>query len=780
VGRYKKRRTALHRSLGFGIALAVGLITAISYSISLYLITGFQKEFFFEQMLREAQTFSSAVLNATNHSMLKADAVATANIVKDLSMREGLSYIRIYNHEGTVKYSDRPSDVGRRVDKKAEACFACHYPDKPFTQVSHDKRTRIYYSPEGTRVLGMITPIYNSPQCSNAACHIHPPDRKVLGVIDVTIPLNGFDALVRSTIDKTALIGALTALMVIVTTAGYVTVKVNRPVARLIGWIKSLTLGEPTNEMPIRSKDEFGELARAFNILNARIQRRTRELEKSREEFRTLFEQVPCFISVIDRNFRIVRQNAKMREYFKGTVGMHCYEVYKRQPYKCQECVVEQTLHDGMTYRRQECGINVSGEEAHYLSYTLPVRDSEGELAYAMAIAIDIGDRVKLEKELQVSIDFQTNLIENSIHGIVATDENGRLNVFNRAAENLFNYSAAAVIGDTEIEKYFPQQFVEMIRSSLAGEKIEPTGLIAQEAIVPSSTGERIPVRFSGVVLYDDSEVAGSVGFFQDLRTFKRLEREKADADRLAVVGQTVAGLAHGIKNVLQGLEGGLYVVETAMEDHDDALLDRGWQMVQNNIRRISALVKDLLSYSKERTPEYEEVDPNALAEEVCALFDLRAQEESIQISREFDPDLDTIVIDQRGIHTALANLVSNAIDACEADSQKHDHLVVVRTGQGSNDSVVFEVSDNGTGMDEEAQKKIFSVFFSTKGSKGTGLGLLVTSKIVQEHEGEISFESSPGVGTTFTINLPRRRTDQASLLKTVRDEEPESDALNT
>jgi len=780
VGRYKKRWTVLHRSLGFRIALAVGLITVISYSISLYLIMGLQKEFFFAQMLREARTFSTAVLHATNHSMLKDDSLATANIVRDLSMRENISHIRIYNQSGVVKFSDSASDIGTKVNKEAQPCFGCHAKDRPLAKVTDEQRTRVHYSPEGNRVLGMITPIYNSPKCSSADCHVHSPDQKVLGVIDVAIPLQGFDSHVRSTITKTALIGALTALLVIVTTVGYITVKVNRPVTRLIGWIKGLALGEPTGEMPVTSNDELGALASAFNMMNARIQRRTLELEKNREEYRTLFEQVPCLISVIDRNFKILRQNAKMREYFKGSVGMHCYEVYKRQPHKCEECVVERTFQDGMAYRRQECGITPSGEEAHYLSYTLPVLNRKGEVTYAMAISIDIGDRIKLEKELQVSIDFQTNLIESSIHGIVATDENGRLNVFNHAAENLFSYPAAEVIGDSSVEKYFPPQFVRMIRSSLAGAKIEPAGLVAQEAVVPSSTGERIPVRFTGVVLYDDSRVVGSVGFYQDLRTFKRLEREKADADRLATVGQTVAGLAHGIKNVLQGLEGGLYVVETAMEDHDDALLDRGWQMVQNNILRISALVKDLLSYSKERAPEYEDVNPNALAEEVCALFDLRAKEHSIQIDRDFDPDPATIVVDQRGMHTALTNLVSNAIDACEADSRTHDHLIVVRTRRGPDRGVVFEVSDNGTGMDEDAQNKVFSVFFSTKGSKGTGLGLLVTSKIVQEHEGAISFESAPGVGTTFTINLPRRQMDKDEQLKIVGDEEPDSDSLNT
>jgi signal transduction histidine kinase len=252
--------------------------------------------------------------------------------------------------------------------------------------------------------------------------------------------------------------------------------------------------------------------------------------------------------------------------------------------------------------------------------------------------------------------------------------------------------------------------------------------------------------------------VSGAVGFFQDLRVYKRLEREKAASDRLAVVGQTVAGLAHGIKNILTGLEGGVFVVETAMEDHDEQLLTRGWKMVHNNIDRVSALVRDLLSYSKERAPHYEETDPNLLAEEVCALFEVKAQEKNISIKRDFDPmagKMFKVFMDQRGIHTCLSNLVANSIDACESDTDKPQHQIVVRTRQDEDGYLIFRISDNGVGISEDTKRKIFSSFYSTKGSRGTGLGLLVTSKILAEHGGHISFESEERKGTAFTISLP-------------------------
>jgi PAS domain S-box-containing protein len=448
-----------------------------------------------------------------------------------------------------------------------------------------------------------------------------------------------------------------------------------------------------------------------------------------------------------------------MRNLFKGTTGQHCYEAFKKSSHKCADCHADKTFEDARTYAKEHCGTTGIGEEADYVSYVAPILDEKKQVVYAMVVAVDIRDRVQLQKELQKSRDFQTNLIENSIHGIIATDEKGRIAIYNIAAQNLLGYRCEDAIGDDSLGKYFPREFLEMILASHTGKDVASQRLIAQEASVTSSTGESIPVRFSGLTLFDRGKQVGAVGFFQDLRMFKQLEREKQASDRLAVVGQTVAGLAHGIKNILTGLEGGVFVLETALEDKDDQLLQRGWNMVQKNIGRISVLVKDLLSYSKERAPQYEETDPNLLAEEVCALFELKAHEKSIIIERDFDPDagkMFKVFLDQRGIHTCLSNLVANAVDACESDTKAAvPHRIIVKTKQDEEGSLLFQVSDNGAGMSEETKRKIFASFYSTKGSRGTGLGLMVTSKIVMEHRGEISVESTEGVGTTFSIVLP-------------------------
>jgi PAS domain S-box-containing protein len=241
-----------------------------------------------------------------------------------------------------------------------------------------------------------------------------------------------------------------------------------------------------------------------------------------------------------------------------------------------------------------------------------------------------------------------------------------------------------------------------------------------------------------------------------DVTRVKRLEQEKRDAERLAAVGETVAGIAHGIKNVLMGLEGGLYAVNTGIERQDDERIARGWAMLQENVTRISQFVKEFLDFARGREAQVRLVDPNAPVRTVLRLFGDEAAKAGIRVTVHMQEPLEAAPLDEEGIVTCLANLVSNAIDACRFGQAERQHVVTV-TSDEEGSTLVYEVSDNGQGMDYEISKQVFSKFFTTKGSdRGTGLGLLTTKKIVHQHGGRISFTSAEGSGSTFRIELPR------------------------
>jgi len=221
-------------------------------------------------------------------------------------------------------------------------------------------------------------------------------------------------------------------------------------------------------------------------------------------------------------------------------------------------------------------------------------------------------------------------------------------------------------------------------------------------------------------------------------------------------VGQTVAGLAHCIKNIMHGFKGGSYIIELGLDKNDTTKLKTGWQMVKRNIGRTSDLVLDLLSYSKERSPEYQCCLPNAIAQEVCESLQGVAAENDISVNTVLDSSIGEVAMDGKTVYRVLLNLLSNAIDACLFDeSAGKIRQVVLTTKRGKNHRICFEVSDNGSGMDDDVKAKLFTSFFSTKGSAGTGLGLLVTRKLIEEHKGTISVASELGKGTTFKVHLP-------------------------
>lgn len=360
-----------------------------------------------------------------------------------------------------------------------------------------------------------------------------------------------------------------------------------------------------------------------------------------------------------------------------------------------------------------------------------------------------------LEKENLRRANFQTRLLESSNNAIIAADSSWKVVLFNPEAERIFGYKAEDVIGEKHSREIFPLEVAEAIVGFLAPEP-EMQDTAWHETFIDSGDGRQIPVSFSGSLLYENDDIVGSVAFFQDLTELKRLEKELVASERLGAIGQTVAGMAHCIKNILHGFKGGSYLVNIGIDRDNTDKLKTGWQTIQRNIQRTSDLVLDLLSYSKEREPEYENCFPNDIAADVCDLLEETAAEHDVELLRDFEPSVGEVALDPRIAYRSLLNFVSNAIDACVFDDDiSKQHQVTVRTTIEDDTFVLFEVADNGTGMDEEVKARLFSTFFSTKGAKGTGLGLLVTSKLIEEHNGSIAVDSTLGEGTTFMFRLP-------------------------
>ena len=376
---------------------------------------------------------------------------------------------------------------------------------------------------------------------------------------------------------------------------------------------------------------------------------------------------------------------------------------------------------------------------------------------------LDLESKVEVAtRELRRKSDFQSKLIRSSNDGIVATDQDLKIVIYNPGAEIIFEYAPQDVIYKLTITELLNSELAEVFREAMSSRS--PVKEIPwQEGVIQSKSGDSIPVRYSGTVLYEKDRQMGTVAFFQDLREVKRLQQELVKSERLAAVGQTVAGLAHGIKNILHGLKGGSFLVDVGLKKNDTVKLKNGWASIKRNIDRTSELVMDLLSYSKEREPEYEDCFPNEIAQDVVDLLKDKAREYDIAIVVELDAEIGQVRMDPRTVHSALLNLMTNAIDACLLDENTNKEWQVgLRSIREDDNTIRFEVFDNGAGMSPEVQAMLFKSFFSTKGHMGTGLGLMNTRKRVEEHGGTIAVSSQPGEGSTFTIRMPFEPTTGA------------------
>ncbi|MEJ2039039.1 MAG: hybrid sensor histidine kinase/response regulator [Desulfosarcinaceae bacterium] len=238
--------------------------------------------------------------------------------------------------------------------------------------------------------------------------------------------------------------------------------------------------------------------------------------------------------------------------------------------------------------------------------------------------------------------------------------------------------------------------------------------------------------------------------------------RRLIQAERLAVMGETVAGLAHAIKNIAGGLKGGAFVVEKGLSLDNSQYLEEGWRMVRDNVERIQQLALDLLNIAKPGVPNLRPTDPNQPLKAVFQLMQPQAAQSGIDMALVCTPDPAPDPMEPEGVHRCLLNLAGNALDACGqcASARPAPQITLACKREGA--WLVYEVRDHCGGMDAAVKEKLFQGFFTTKGSRGTGIGLMLTRKIAEAHGGEILVDTAEGVGSTFEIRLPLGSRDSA------------------
>lgn len=346
-------------------------------------------------------------------------------------------------------------------------------------------------------------------------------------------------------------------------------------------------------------------------------------------------------------------------------------------------------------------------------------------------------------------------VIESSADIIISVDPEGLIQTFNLGAERSLGYSREEVTGKP-VEMLFadPQDRQRAIQRLSSDDHVAnyETRLVAKD-------GQIRDVLLTLSLLRDkDGTVIGSFKIGKDVTREKKLQGELIQSQKFAAIGQAVTAIQHAVKNMLNTLKGGAYLARDGVAHSKPEQIEEGFSMVEAGIERISSLSQNMLNYARQWKRELQRVEMGDLIAQIAAEHRQPAADQGVTLRYEIAEGSPAVLCDPKLIHMAITDLVVNAVDACAAKDYADDECPEVLLGcqlSKTREAFIIEVCDNGCGMDDETRRNVFTPFFTTKMTHGTGLGLALTARVANVHEGEITVDSEPGRGTVFRIHLP-------------------------
>jgi PAS domain S-box-containing protein len=367
------------------------------------------------------------------------------------------------------------------------------------------------------------------------------------------------------------------------------------------------------------------------------------------------------------------------------------------------------------------------------------------------------------ERDLQRANEYLEGIVENTADALVTVNPDGTIKTFNTGAERMLGYDRREAVG-TMVARMFADPEDRDTAVALLREQENVTNWETQ---FRTKDGEVRDVLLTLSRLRNRrGHVIGHLGISKDVTLEKDLQKRLVQSEQAAAIGRAVTAIQHAVKNMLNTLKGGLYVVRLGQKKDMPERIQEGVEMISEGLERISDLSLNMLKYAREWKIEPEAVDLREMARKVTMAVAESARERGISVRTEIDESLPMVRCDPRLIHMGLMDIVSNALDACEVKDYEGGEVpeIVIRAYQTAfGTSVVVEVEDNGAGMTQEVIDNVFTPFFSTKKKWGTGLGLALTARVIDLHGGEIAVESEPDHGAVFRVTLPlvKQRLDQ-------------------
>ena len=751
------RIMAVYHSLILRLILLVGLVLFISISTWAYFNIKYQKQNTLENIVMEVDRLGNTIKLGTHYAMMLNSREDINEIIKNIGKQQGIENIRIFNKQGQIKFSNIPKEVDQTTNIKADACYICHRTDPPLEKVDINKRIRIFESPgEKFRLLGIISPIYNEPSCATDACHVHPTDKKVLGALDVVVSLAATDKEIQS-YERWIIVLAIFSFLAASAIIGvFLWMFVNRPINKLINCTRLIGQGKYDHEIDRGCEGEIGQLAVAISRMGRKISEKQEELNKQRHEYQELFEQVPCFITVQDKDLRLLRYNREFTRHFAANHGDYCYEVYKNRSQPCEVCPVMMTFADGKPHSSEETGITKDGKVSHWLAWSSPIRDYSGEITAVMEVSLDVTEMKRLEEEIRKSEEKYRDIFNNIPNPVFVLDRRNLTildcndvvkSVYGFEKEELIKNSFLMLFEDSEHQNYaldirnsdtlnHARQLTKDGRLIYVNIRVSPSEYMGRGALLVTTS---------------------------DITKRMLVEQQLIQASKMATLGEMATGIAHELNQPLSVIKtASSFLIRKVIRGQQikEEILKTMAEEIDGHVDRASSIINHLREFGRKSEVKKEVVDVNEPLKRALDIFSQQLKLREIEVVTRFGENLPSILANSNRLEQVFINLLINARDAIEEKIEKSltkdiTKRIILATF-AENGKVTISVKDTGLGIPASVLDKIFEPFFTTKKvGKGTGLGLSISYGIVQDYEGTIRVKTAENEGSDFIVQFP-------------------------
>jgi signal transduction histidine kinase/FixJ family two-component response regulator len=456
------------------------------------------------------------------------------------------------------------------------------------------------------------------------------------------------------------------------------------------------------------------------------------------------FNEMPCFVAIHNRDQKVVATNQLYKDRLGDRIGRQSWEIYQDTANAPRANPVAQTFESGKGQRSRQIINYLDGSRFTAMVHTAPIRGSRGDLELVLEISADISEVERLQEELRTTQQRYQQLFDLVPCYITVQDREFNITASNR----LFKKDFGEDIGHYCYKLYKHQN--QPCADCPVAKTFQDGQSHQSEMVVTAKSAEQYNVLINTApILNTAGEVEQVMEMSTNITEIRQLQ------DRLSSLGLMVSSISHGVKGILTGLDGGMYLLVSGLSNNDTVKIKDGLDIVRQMVDRIRSLVMDILYYAKERALDWKPIPVVDFGEDIVAVVTPKLEKHPISFFKNFAENTGIFEVDAAVAATALVNIIENAIEACLEDRSGKSHRITFNV-EADNGHVIFEVQDTGVGMDSATRDSIFDMFYSTKGKMGTGLGLFIARNIVQQHGGTIQVASVPGQGSTFRVRMPR------------------------